>query len=308
MNRTQSVLIIEDEVHLAQSIASALSSLGYKCQSASSIFHHFKEDYDVVLISAKVCVDRCEHFVRKNSRAITIMMASFVSEDGVNRPIKAGARDYILKPFKMDELIRKITYHKAYKEAMVRAGVYERYLDFVAQDLNVSYSCEDALPLVLHSHTQNTADLFALNYARVNGLDLEFFSLKTHSIQEVFRHEPSHLHAAYITHLEVLRHQDREKLLKMLPNHHAMVSFVGHDNLEFEGVVHYLEGEEPLIPSGLLSIQDYEKSAIQQFSPCYTDTELAKRLGISRKSLWEKRRRYNLPRKPNVVGEKIALE
>lgn len=301
MKRAQSVLIIEDEVHLAQSIASALSSLGYKCQSASSIFHHFKEDYDVVLISSKVCVDRCEHFVRKNSKAITIMMASFVSEDSVNRPIKAGARDYILKPFKMDELIRKIAYHKSYKEAMTRAGVYERYLDFTAKDLHFDHYCDRALPFILHSHTQSTADIFALNYARINCLDLEFFSLKTHTLQEVFKHESSHFHAAYITHLEVLKHQDREKFLKALPSHSAIVSFVGHDSLEFGGAIHYLEGEEPIIPSGLLSIQDYEKNAIQQFSHCYTDTELAKRLGISRKSLWEKRRRYNLPRRSNVL-------
>ncbi|MFC3848122.1 response regulator [Helicobacter baculiformis] len=293
MKKVENVLIIEDEVHLAQSISNALASLGYRCQSVSSIFHNFKEDYDVVLVSSKVCVDRCEHFVRKNSKAITIMMASFISEDSVNRPIQAGARDYILKPFKMDDLIRKITYHKSYQETLQRARVYDRYLDFMLTQRDFSAHLEHTPPFVVRSHTQSSADMFALYYARTHHLDLEFFSLKDtspESMQGVF----------YATHLEMLRGSERDKCLKTLRNQQAIISFVGAGAVEFEHVI-TLESEEPLItPLELLSIQDYEKHAIVQFGPSYTDTELAKHLGISRKSLWEKRRRYNLPRKSNV--------
>jgi transcriptional regulator with GAF, ATPase, and Fis domain len=46
----------------------------------------------------------------------------------------------------------------------------------------------------------------------------------------------------------------------------------------------------------LLSIDDYTRQAIQQHQDQLTDTELARQLGISRKTLWEKRKRYNLAR------------
>ncbi|WP_104695608.1 response regulator [Helicobacter salomonis] len=293
MKKVEKVLIIEDEVHLAQSISNALAGLGYRCQSVSSIFHNFKEDYDVVLVSSKVCVDRCEHFVRKNSKAITIMMASFISEDSVNRPIQAGARDYILKPFKMDDLIRKITYHKSYQETLARARAYDKYLDFMLTQQDLSAHVEHPLPLVVHSHTQSSADLFVLNYARIHRLDLEFFSLK---------HTPLELMQGtfYATHLETLKGTERDKCLRALRDKQAILSFVGAGSLDFEPVI-TLEAEEPSsMPLELLSIQDYEKHAIVQFGPFYTDTQLAKQLGISRKSLWEKRRRYNLPRKFNT--------
>ncbi|WP_120944904.1 MULTISPECIES: response regulator [Helicobacter] len=292
MKRVEKVLIIEDEVHLAQSIANALAGLGYKCQSVSSIFHNFKEDYDVVLVSSKVCVDRCEHFVRKNSKAITIMMASFISEDSVNRPIQAGARDYILKPFKMDDLIRKITYHKSYQETLQRARLYDKYLEFMHAPKDFKPLLDHNPPFIVRAHAQSSADLFALHYARANHLDLEFFSLKDtppESMRGVF----------YVTHLETLKSAERDKCLKVLSKQQAIISYVGAGPIEFERVITLDTKQPQSTPLELLSIQDYEKYAIVHFGPFYTDTQLARHLGISRKSLWEKRRRYNLPRKPN---------
>lgn len=130
------ILIIEDDLALARSISHNLHDLGHFCEIISSISEENKEPYDVILVSSKVCTQgRCEHFVRYNSKQIIIMMASHVNEDGVNKPIQAGARDYILKPFKMDELLRKIQYHKAYQEMTARLGFYENYLDFIHAEL-----------------------------------------------------------------------------------------------------------------------------------------------------------------------------
>ncbi|CRF51841.1 Possible two-component regulator [Helicobacter heilmannii] len=299
MNKVGSVLIIEDEVHLAQSIHSALSSAGYQCQSATSIFHHFKEDYDVILLSSEACVDRCELFVRKMARAVIIIMSSFVSEDRVNRPLKAGAKDYILKPFKMEELLRKITYHRSYQKAIERASMYEKYLDFSTQNCEVDVRADHSFPLILQSHAQIGADMFVLNYARLHDFYLEFFSLK--NLEELPKQSkyfkyPERSCITYFTHLEVLSLKDRERFLSTLETQKAIVSFVGQESLDYANLLS-LESSQPTLSFNLLSIQDYEKSAIQQFSASYTDTELAKRLGISRKSLWEKRRRYNLPRK-----------
>ncbi|CAM2841374.1 response regulator [Helicobacter felis] len=293
MKKVETALIVEDEVHLAQSIANALTGIGYHCQVVSSIFHNFKEDYDVVLISAKVCVDRCAHFVRKNSDSITIMMTNFISEDSVNRPLQAGAKDYILKPFKMEDLIRRINYHKAYKEILNRVRLYDKYLDAMITQRNFSPHMERSLPLIIRSHTQNNADIFALHYARTHHLNLEFISLKDVSLENIQG-------TVYATHLEALKPSERDRCLKILGKRNAIISFVGVGSLDFENVIDLEDHQEMGMPLELLSIQDYEKNAIVQFSPCYTDTELAKHLGISRKSLWEKRRRYNLPRKSNV--------
>lgn len=46
-----------------------------------------------------------------------------------------------------------------------------------------------------------------------------------------------------------------------------------------------------------LSIEDYTKAFIMRYQNTYTEQQLADMLGITRKSLWEKRKRWGLPRR-----------
>ena len=45
------------------------------------------------------------------------------------------------------------------------------------------------------------------------------------------------------------------------------------------------------------SLEDYFVRFVQEHQDQLTETELAQKLGISRKSLWERRQRLNIPRK-----------
>jgi DNA-binding NtrC family response regulator len=44
-----------------------------------------------------------------------------------------------------------------------------------------------------------------------------------------------------------------------------------------------------------LSLDDYFVSFVKKYQPQYNETELARMLGISRKNLWEKRQRLEIP-------------
>ena len=50
-------------------------------------------------------------------------------------------------------------------------------------------------------------------------------------------------------------------------------------------------------PGDLTSLEDYFVKFVQQNQDQLTETELAEKLGISRKSLWERRQRLNIPRR-----------
>jgi len=54
---------------------------------------------------------------------------------------------------------------------------------------------------------------------------------------------------------------------------------------------------EPSAPQPDLTMEDYFVSFVTAHQEQLTETELAERLGISRKSLWERRQRLNIPRK-----------
>lgn len=43
-------------------------------------------------------------------------MVSYISNDTVSKPLSAGAKDYILKPFMIEELIRKINHYQDYEK------------------------------------------------------------------------------------------------------------------------------------------------------------------------------------------------
>ncbi|MCW8950474.1 MAG: sigma-54-dependent Fis family transcriptional regulator, partial [Sedimenticola sp.] len=49
-------------------------------------------------------------------------------------------------------------------------------------------------------------------------------------------------------------------------------------------------------PAGDLSLEEYFRQFVLENQDQMTETELAKRLGISRKALWERRQRFGIPR------------
>jgi DNA-binding NtrC family response regulator len=59
-----------------------------------------------------------------------------------------------------------------------------------------------------------------------------------------------------------------------------------------------IESESHLFDQGeILPIEEYVKYIMIHFQNRFPDTELSKKLGISRKSLWEKRKKYGIVKK-----------
>ena len=61
-------------------------------------------------------------------------------------------------------------------------------------------------------------------------------------------------------------------------------------------------GEAAAEASPALSLEDYFRHFVREHQDSMTETELARQLGISRKCLWERRQRYDIPRKKRQTG------
>ena len=70
-------------------------------------------------------------------------------------------------------------------------------------------------------------------------------------------------------------------------------------NEEVEGINTYeIKTEHKSYDDGdILSIEEYVKHVLLTHQQKFPDTELSKKLGISRKSLWEKRKKYGIVKK-----------
>ena len=67
---------------------------------------------------------------------------------------------------------------------------------------------------------------------------------------------------------------------------------------EVEYPVLEIKSENNVFDKGdILPIEDYVKFIVLNYQSKYPDTELSKKLGISRKSLWEKRKKYDIIKK-----------
>lgn len=292
------VLIIENEIYLAQSIATKMESLGYPCQIVSTIHEAMqKQKSDIVLLSANAGGSLCEMFIRQNPQAIVIMMIAYVSEDTVTKPIRAGAKDYIMKPFMLDELLRKVEHQLNYQRIQRQIIFYEEYFSFLESEMQMPNSIQHYPPFVIRCNTQKIADVYTIRIAKEKGMTLQFATLRFYDWHDVLQMTQKDV-VLYVTHLESLKRNELKEFLSNMADKNIIASIVASDHIDFPQVIDLVcRSDVADFEGDILSIKEYEKCVIQRFENHYSDVELAKKMGISRKNLWEKRKRYGLERK-----------
>lgn len=68
------------------------------------------------------------------------------------------------------------------------------------------------------------------------------------------------------------------------------------DDCEFNVIE--IQSDKHILEDGdILPIEEYVKYVVLNYQHKFPDTELSKKLGISRKSLWEKRKKYGIVKK-----------
>ena len=122
-----SVVIIEDEENMCTILTKILNQAGYHvtsfCNPIKGLEYFEQYEPDCVITDVKMPemsgMDILRA-IRKISRdTIVIMMTAFATIEGAIQAMKEGAKDYIIKPFKTDELLTKLgnaIEHKRLKE------------------------------------------------------------------------------------------------------------------------------------------------------------------------------------------------
>jgi len=292
------VLIIENEIYLAQSIASKLSDLNHNCDISSSTKEALKgTPYDVILLSTNISGQDIYPVIEAYKDAVVILMVSYVSNDTVSKPLAAGAKDYILKPFMIEELIRKIQHFQNHERLRRQNQTYERYLTHTFASVKIDEDFDKTeLPLMICSGYQKYADAFAFGYAEHHRETLQFISLSSpKALQDIALH--SNTNVLYITDFQNLKKSDYKTFFELIEKSSSIISSADHvDNVPFRLID--IESESQLFDQGeILPIEEYVKYIMTNFQNRFPDTELSKKLGISRKSLWEKRKKYGIIKK-----------
>ena len=289
-------LIVENDAYLAQSISNKLIDKGYECVVSKDTNFKFDSNthFDVVLISYDVCTTNCVNVVKLFPNSIVIMMIKYIADESVTQMLQAGVYDYIIKPFAIDELIRKIEHYKHYSALQQEVVFYKNYFEFVEEILDTPIPFTYNLPFIIRSNSQRSADIYAMRYARLKHIKFTFKNIKAIDYREILK-KNSGDEIIYITGLEQLKKNERNEFLSRLSKHNILLSFISKEEVAFNNIADITNSNAICDFGGdILSIKDYEKAMIVKYENIYSDIDLAKKLGISRKSLWEKRKRYGI--------------
>ncbi|MCI6217862.1 MAG: response regulator [Helicobacter sp.] len=299
------VLIIEDEAYLAQGIVNKLNDFQLECVMKDNLENLDKEEhFDVVLASLKSIDNNYNELTRAFSRSIIILMINYINDDTVTKPLQNGVTDYIVKPFVMDELIRKIQHYKSYQDLKKEINFYHSYFDFIEKELDTPNPTAYNPPFVIKTNSQRSADIYAMRYARMKKISMSFLTLKEDKWKQIFANQPTKNTVFYITNLEEFRKSETKDFLDLILKFSCIVSVISSEKIQFPQVVDISNYDNDVDLGGtILSVREYEKVIISKFESRYSDIELAKRLGMSRKSLWEKRKKYGITRKKEVAKD-----
>lgn len=285
------ILIVENEVYLAQSIATKLASLGHDCEiltKINDVLAHQKPD--AVLLSANMFGENIYEVIKKFNGCIIILLISYISNDTVSRPLKAGASDYIQKPFMVEELIRKIEHFREFKLLKNIQNSFDNYFELnFSSSKNQSFNFKNLkFPLFIKAKNSKILDEFAYKYAKFAKLNFLVLNLDDNMLESLKNINSYN----YLLNFHSIK--KKKQFYELIENKPFIINAQNFDEeLPFETL--NLETEDSFSAiNEILTVDEYFKFVISNYQGSISDTDLAKKLGISRKSLWEKRKKYDI--------------
>ncbi|MGB0989751.1 response regulator [Arcobacter sp. F155] len=291
------ILIIESEIYLAQKVVSRLLDDGHNCDFVESPnIDNLTKDYDIILLSTSLPAALCKTIIRRYSDSIILLLVSYISDETVTDPIKEGAKDYIMKPFIMDELVRKIYHYRECKSIRKELQTLRDYLNFQFEEVDTSsHVLPTSFPTLIETNSQISADKLAFELVRKLDLQMKFVSLSSDNWQKRVNEKFSGV--LYLTDYHSLKKSAKENLNKLIEDKKCIIVSLEKEE-EFPYTKLEFEKEDSLLmTNNIMTINDYVKMMVLSYQTKYPDTELSKKLGISRKSLWEKRKKLGIEKK-----------
>ena len=290
------IVIIENEVYLAQSIAVKLMEKNFEVELFSSVKEANEREADVYLLSTNLQGQSINSLIEKHKDKIIILMVNYINNDTVSEPIKLGAKDYIVKPFMIEELLRKIEHFREFQALKKENLLCQDYIQNIFSNIEYDYDISKLkTPCIIITNYLRLADKMVFDYAYNNKLSLTMLSAKEKGYKDAITKQTASS-LLYFSDFDRLKKKDQDEVLELLKPYKFIIATNSAIESDYETVT--LESDDKLYHQNeVLTIDDYVKFIINTFQHQFPDTELSKKLGISRKSLWEKRKKYGLYKK-----------
>lgn len=118
------ILVIDDDALVLKTLTNLLSRSGYEVETSKSTEEAYSKvkntSFDLVISDIRMPGEDGISFIRRiKSEILTkegveipfLFITGYASEDAPIEALKMGAKDYILKPFDLDELMKSVKKH-----------------------------------------------------------------------------------------------------------------------------------------------------------------------------------------------------
>jgi len=279
------IIIVENELYLAQSIQNNLSEkLNAKCEIYASYDEAIETKADVYIVNTNL-KGNIEKLIEAKKNKIIILLAPYVTYSSVTQPIQMGADDYLQKPFSIEELIRKIKHLKEYYTLKNKNLKLTEFIHHILNDIETK-NVTLKFPTFIKTNYVKAVDKLIFEYAREKEMEISITDLQNVKDEE--------LSSGTIYYCK--KYYDNPETLNILSKYNTVI-LVPKDfenNYPHYNLIEIEISQKNFLNDEILSIEDYIKFIILNHQNKLPDTELSKKLGISRKSLWEKRKKYGI--------------
>lgn len=278
------IIIVENELYLAQSIQNNLTEkLNAKCEIYASYNEAINTNGDIYIINTNL-QGNIENLIETKKESIIILLAPYVTYTTVTKPLEVGADDFIQKPFSIEELVRKIKHLINHYELKNKVNKLERFIDYFFEDIEVN-EYELNFPLFIKTNSKKAVEKLIFNFAKKHNLLIEIIDL---SIEDITPNKNTIYYAPnFYENNKLINKLSKYKSVIIVPKQFENI-YPNYTLLEIE------VSKKSLFEDEILPIEEYIKFIIINHQHKFPDTELSKKLGISRKSLWEKRKKYGI--------------
>jgi DNA-binding NtrC family response regulator len=292
------VLIVENEIYLAQSIKNSLTEYikNSKIDIVTTINDaiNTKTNYSIIILSVTL-KGNIYDVIEKYKNSTIILLVPYINHDTITAPLNAGADTYILKPFMIEELIRKIDHHIKFKQLKRDYNTLKAYFNILFKDLEIPKIENLEFPLFIKTKNRKKADKIVFNIAEQMNIPISFYDLKDKC--DLTKIEKDN-NLIYLFNFDSLKSNLISKLFDIISNKKVIIELNNNSSFEHPNMITINDNDEQIYEKrDILSVEDYIKHIIKTYESKFPDTELSKKLGISRKSLWEKRKKYGIKKK-----------
>ena len=182
------ILVIDDELEICKQISLILSKQGYEVTYANS-YKEFVDlelrnfDYDVVLVdlwlknSTKQGIDIIEYLKNKYENLVIVSFSGHANIDNAIESVKAGANDFIEKPFETKKLIHIIQKNLLELKQRVTINNYRNKISFHSKIDAIGYGNYIDNIFKILSKIKNNSSILIIG---PNGIGKNFLSNTIH--------------------------------------------------------------------------------------------------------------------------------